>query len=52
MQLGLNLKFNHLIQIRGPTNGTCLTDRFIITGHNTNDILPDICGINTGQHGK
>lgn len=39
-------------QLRGPTNGTCVNERLIISGQNVNDIVPIICGYNTGQHSK
>ncbi|XP_069685946.1 uncharacterized protein [Periplaneta americana] len=39
-----------MFELRGPTNGTCIDDQFIVTGQNTNSIAPIICGINTGQH--
>ncbi|CAK1555293.1 unnamed protein product [Leptosia nina] len=33
-----------------PTFGNCERDQFIITGQNINNIIPILCGINTGQH--
>ncbi|KAF5284241.1 hypothetical protein FQR65_LT00241 [Abscondita terminalis] len=38
------------LELRGPTNGTCVTERLVVTGQNRNDIIPAICGYNTGQH--
>ncbi|CAN7994982.1 unnamed protein product, partial [Ixodes hexagonus] len=34
-----------------PTVGNCDTERLLVTGHNANSVVPDLCGINTGQHG-
>lgn len=39
------------LELRGPTNGTCIMERLIISGQNVNDPIPVICGYNTGQHG-
>jgi len=39
-------------QLLGPTNGTCIEDQFIVTGQNTNNIAPIICGVNNGQHSE
>ncbi|CAN7940380.1 unnamed protein product, partial [Ixodes hexagonus] len=33
-----------------PTVGNCDTERLLVTGHNANSVVPDLCGINTGQH--
>ncbi|XP_026734126.1 uncharacterized protein LOC113498338 [Trichoplusia ni] len=33
-----------------PTGGTCQEDQFIVSGQNVNNIIPILCGINTGQH--
>ncbi|KAH8256454.1 hypothetical protein KR032_007644 [Drosophila birchii] len=38
------------MQLSRPTNGDCLDDQFIVSGHNTNFQIPVLCGINTGQH--
>ncbi|XP_075219132.1 uncharacterized protein LOC142323420 [Lycorma delicatula] len=37
-------------QIAGPLDGNCQIDRFIVSGQNYNNILPEICGDNNGQH--
>ncbi|KAG6450813.1 hypothetical protein O3G_MSEX006803 [Manduca sexta] len=33
-----------------PTGGVCQQDQFVISGQNINNIMPILCGINTGQH--
>ncbi|XP_068617450.1 uncharacterized protein [Battus philenor] len=33
-----------------PTAGTCEQDQFVISGQNKNNVIPILCGINTGQH--
>ncbi|CAG9770245.1 unnamed protein product [Ceutorhynchus assimilis] len=38
------------LDLASPTNGTCTNERLVITGQNTNDRIPVICGYNTGQH--
>ncbi|RZC43179.1 hypothetical protein BDFB_008651, partial [Asbolus verrucosus] len=38
------------LELKGPTNGTCVNERLVITGQNVNDQVPVICGYNTGQH--
>nr|CAH7729702.1 unnamed protein product [Callosobruchus chinensis] len=38
------------LELAGPTNGTCTIERLVITGQDGNDVIPDICGYNTGQH--
>ncbi|KAJ8979796.1 hypothetical protein NQ317_001285 [Molorchus minor] len=38
------------LELIGPTNGTCMDERLIISGQNTNNQIPVICGYNTGQH--
>lgn len=35
-----------------PTSGSCDQDQFVVSGQNTNHVIPIICGINTGQHGN
>ncbi|XP_074041849.1 uncharacterized protein isoform X2 [Leptinotarsa decemlineata] len=37
------------LELTGPTNGTCINERLVISGQNMNDIIPTICGYNTGQ---
>ncbi|XP_063924237.1 uncharacterized protein LOC135138242 [Zophobas morio] len=38
------------LELKGPTDGTCVTERLVISGQNVNDQVPVICGYNTGQH--
>ncbi|KAJ8916035.1 hypothetical protein NQ315_010903 [Exocentrus adspersus] len=38
------------LELTGPTNGTCSDERLVISGQNTNNQVPVICGYNTGQH--
>ncbi|KAL7728449.1 hypothetical protein ACLKA6_005208 [Drosophila palustris] len=45
----LRLDFQ-MFELSRPTNGDCLDDQFIISGHNANFHIPVLCGINTGQH--
>ncbi|XP_022216031.2 uncharacterized protein LOC111070042 [Drosophila obscura] len=45
----LRLDFQ-MFELSRPTNGDCLDDQFIVSGHNTNFQIPTLCGINTGQH--
>ncbi|KAG8285692.1 hypothetical protein J6590_075426 [Homalodisca vitripennis] len=45
----LRITFEHF-QLAGPVNGNCVIDRFVVTGQNRNDIIPPICGFNTGKH--
>ncbi|XP_013173137.1 PREDICTED: uncharacterized protein LOC106121855 [Papilio xuthus] len=33
-----------------PSSGTCVQDQFVISGQNANQVIPILCGINTGQH--
>ncbi|KAM3965022.1 uncharacterized protein ACR2FA_000919 [Aphomia sociella] len=33
-----------------PLAGTCEDDQFIVSGQNINNVIPILCGINTGQH--
>ncbi|XP_013190549.1 uncharacterized protein LOC106134942 [Amyelois transitella] len=33
-----------------PTDGTCQQDQFIVSGQNVNNVIPILCGVNTGQH--
>ncbi|CAG9787759.1 unnamed protein product [Diatraea saccharalis] len=37
-------------ELLGPTGGTCKQDQFVVSGQNTNNVIPILCGINTGQH--
>ncbi|KAH8369280.1 hypothetical protein KR009_006400 [Drosophila setifemur] len=45
----LRLDFQ-MFELSRPTNGDCLDDQFIVSGHNANFQIPILCGINTGQH--
>lgn len=38
--------------IKQPVQGFCSSDRLVINGQATNDIIPSICGFNPGQHRK
>ncbi|RWS05444.1 uncharacterized protein B4U79_04125, partial [Dinothrombium tinctorium] len=39
-------------ELNRPVNGNCNTDRMVISGQNSNSIIPALCGYNTGQHSK
>lgn len=39
-------------EVLPPTDGDCLDDRFFVAGQAMNFLIPDICGIATGQHSK
>ncbi|XP_033164549.1 uncharacterized protein LOC117143812 [Drosophila mauritiana] len=45
----LRLDFQ-MFELSRPSNGDCVDDQFIVSGHNTNFQIPILCGINTGQH--
>ncbi|CAB3226793.1 unnamed protein product [Arctia plantaginis] len=45
----IRLDFN-LFEILPPVNGVCQDDQFIVSGQNVNNVIPILCGINTGQH--
>ncbi|KAH9412999.1 hypothetical protein DERP_013981 [Dermatophagoides pteronyssinus] len=45
----LKLSFNQF-DIAKPIEGNCTQDSFLISGQNENNIIPRICGHNTGQH--
>ncbi|KAH8324991.1 hypothetical protein KR074_002246 [Drosophila pseudoananassae] len=47
----LRLDFQ-MFELSRPTNGDCMDDQFIVSGHNSNFQIPVLCGINTGQHSK
>ena len=38
-------------ELNRPVNGNCNTDRFVVSGQNSNSIIPPLCGRNTNQHG-
>lgn len=48
-QLLLEFEFFELLP---PENGTCVTDKFVVLGQNTNKPIPILCGINSGHHSK
>lgn len=48
-QLLLEFEFFELLP---PMNGTCVTDKFVVLGQNTNKPIPILCGINSGHHSK
>ncbi|KAG1699835.1 hypothetical protein GQR58_005417 [Nymphon striatum] len=35
---------------QAPATGDCNLDRFTVSGQDSNNIIPTLCGINTGQH--
>ena len=37
-------------EIAPPFNGNCSQDIFVVSGQNENNIIPKICGKNSGQH--
>uniref|UniRef100_A0A1B6E6U2 CUB domain-containing protein n=2 Tax=Clastoptera arizonana TaxID=38151 RepID=A0A1B6E6U2_9HEMI len=37
-------------EFASPINGNCVIDRFVVTGQNSNNVIPSICGNNSGQH--
>ncbi|XP_067616098.1 uncharacterized protein [Eurosta solidaginis] len=39
-----------MFELNRPTDGDCVDDQFIVSGQNTNFVVPVLCGINTGQH--
>lgn len=47
----LKLTFNHF-DIAKPVEGNCSQDVFSVSGQNENEIVPRICGYNSGQHCK
>lgn len=38
--------------ISGPKSGVCADDMFVASGQDLNNIVPVICGQNSGQHSK
>lgn len=48
-QILLEFEFFELLP---PQNGTCVSDKFVVLGQNTNKPIPILCGINTGHHSK
>lgn len=47
----LKLTFN-TFDIGKPIEGNCTQDMFSVSGQNENNIIPRICGFNSGQHCK
>lgn len=35
-----------------PSEGNCSQDMLVVTGQNENNLIPKICGLNSGQHCK
>ncbi|KAK9503036.1 hypothetical protein O3M35_011689 [Rhynocoris fuscipes] len=45
------MRFDFLdLEMEDPVEGACVSERLLITGQNTNSVVPVICGFNTGQH--
>ncbi|KAH8030946.1 hypothetical protein HPB51_012414 [Rhipicephalus microplus] len=45
----LRLDFDEF-DLERPTVGNCDGEKLIVTGHNANNVVPPLCGLNTGQH--
>lgn len=39
-------------EINRPVAGNCDSDRLVVSGQNSNSIVPPLCGRNSGSHGK
>ncbi|XP_053203835.1 uncharacterized protein LOC128388463 isoform X1 [Panonychus citri] len=39
-----------IFSLSQPTQGECDKDRFVVNGQIQNDVLPPMCGVNSGQH--
>ncbi|XP_055299975.1 uncharacterized protein LOC129567288 [Sitodiplosis mosellana] len=39
-----------LLELKAPTDGNCIDDQFYVAGQNLNNMVPTICGVNSGQH--
>ncbi|KAJ6636937.1 hypothetical protein Bhyg_09663 [Pseudolycoriella hygida] len=37
-------------ELKAPTDGSCVDDQFIVAGQSSNNLIPVLCGINSGQH--
>ena len=37
-------------ELNRPNLGNCENDRMVISGQNSNSVIPPICGFNAGQH--
>lgn len=38
------------LQLKAPKDGSCVDDQFIVAGHSSNNLIPILCGVNSGQH--
>lgn len=38
-------------EINRPIGGNCDVDKFMVSGQNSNSLVPPICGRNSGTHG-
>ncbi|KAL1443732.1 hypothetical protein MTO96_045861 [Rhipicephalus appendiculatus] len=45
----LRLDFDEF-DLERPTVGNCDGEKLIVTGQNANNVVPPLCGLNTGQH--
>ncbi|XP_049872883.1 uncharacterized protein LOC126371610 [Pectinophora gossypiella] len=45
----IRLDFNNF-ELLPPNAGTCEQDQFVVSGQNVNNIIPILCGVNSGQH--
>ncbi|XP_052741096.1 uncharacterized protein LOC112045699 [Bicyclus anynana] len=45
----VRLDFIHF-ELLPPSDGICKLDQFQVLGHNSNNLIPILCGINSGQH--
>ena len=39
-----------MFNLKQPIGGNCDSDRFLVSGHSNNNIIPPLCGYNPGQH--
>ncbi|KAG4077894.1 hypothetical protein HA402_013828 [Bradysia odoriphaga] len=37
-------------ELKAPKGGSCVDDQFIVAGHSSNNLIPILCGVNSGQH--
>lgn len=37
-------------QLKAPIDGNCVDDQFYVAGQNLNNLIPTLCGVNSGQH--
>ncbi|XP_023224918.1 uncharacterized protein LOC111625893 [Centruroides sculpturatus] len=45
----LRLDFDDF-RLLNPVAGDCISDSFTVTGQNSNNVIPTLCGSNSGQH--